>query len=177
MAAWMLLSVVFSFITSGNEVLTAYCSPLHLLFGLGLVVAIFVRRYSIPGLPLALIGICGFSVFCYFDDIHLFKTSALPLVFGFFAGIAATGLMFYEKQKKLPLPKFLLFLGDASYSIYLIHYATLSLFAKVVYRAWLRHPVPLWMPGAVLVVIALGSGIALHVVVERPLLRRLPRTI
>jgi peptidoglycan/LPS O-acetylase OafA/YrhL len=101
----------------------------------------------------------------------------LPIAFGLFAGIAAAGFMLYEKQKPLRIPSFLTFLGEASYSIYLIHYAALSVSAKIAHRLWLQHPVPIWIPAGILLVFAVTSGIALHIFVERPLLQYLPRTI
>lgn len=177
MTVWMSASVVSIWFTSGNDVLSAYLSPLHLLFGFGLIIAVFISRASIPGLALALMGICGFSVLCYFDDVYRLDNSSISLFFGLFAGTAATGLMLLEKHRKLHVPNFLIFLGEASYSIYLIHYTALSASAKLVHKVWLIHPVPLWIPAATLAIIALISGIALHVVVERPLLQRIPRNI
>jgi peptidoglycan/LPS O-acetylase OafA/YrhL len=160
-----------------NAVLAAYISPLHLLFGLGMVIAIFIRRSSMRGLPLALLGICGFAILCYLEDAHRSSIPFPPVAFGLFAGMTAAGFMLYEKQRMLRIPAFLTFLGEASYSIYLIHYTTLSVSAKIVHRLWLLHPVPLWIPAGILLAVAIASGIALHVFVERPLLQRIPRAI
>jgi exopolysaccharide production protein ExoZ len=177
MGIWMLASVCSLFFTPANHVLAAYISPLHLLFGMGLMIASLVYRFSIPGGPLALIGISGFTILCYTDDIGRLTSPLLPLYFGFFAGIAAAGLMLYEKQRGLKIPPFLIFLGEASYSIYLIHYTALSISAKLVHRLWLLHPISICIPAALLFIIALVSGIALHIVVERPLLALIPRSI
>jgi exopolysaccharide production protein ExoZ len=175
MTIWMLASVLSLFFIPANEVLASYISPLHLLFGLGLIIAVLVRQFSVPGLPLALLGVGGFAILCYLEDIH--HSSVSFLVFGLFAGIAATGFMLYEKQRGLRIPAFLIFLGEASYSIYLIHYTVLSLSAKIVHKVWLLYPVPIWIPAAILLTGAVASGIALHVFVEKPLLQRLPRAI
>jgi exopolysaccharide production protein ExoZ len=177
MGIWMLASVWSLFQTPTNDVLAAYISPLHLLFGLGLIIAFIVRRSSMTGLPLAVIGICGFAILCYIEDIHRSSMPFLSIAFGLFAGMAAAGFMLYEKQRVLRVPVFLTFLGEASYSIYLIHYTTLSLSAKIVHRLWLLHPVPIWIPAGILLTVAVASGIALHVFVERPLLQRFPRAI
>jgi exopolysaccharide production protein ExoZ len=177
MSIWMLASVWSLFHTPVNPVLASYISPLHLLFGLGLIVAMFVRRSSMPGPPLALIGLIGFSVLCYLEDTHRASISGLPIVFGLFAAMAAAGFMLYEKQSTLRIPPFLIFLGEASYSIYLVHYTTLSVSAKIVHRLWLLHPVPLWIPAGILLTVAVASGIALHLFVEKPLLERLPRAV
>jgi exopolysaccharide production protein ExoZ len=177
MAIWMLASIWSVFFPPANEVLASYISPLHLLFGLGMMIAVVVRRSAVSGLPFVLIGTCGFITFCYIDDMHRSIMPSLALALGLCAGIAATGFMLFEKERTLRIPSFLIFLGEASYSIYLIHYTTLSISAKVVHRLWLLHPVPIWIPGALLFVIAVASGIALHIFVETPLLGRIPRAI
>jgi exopolysaccharide production protein ExoZ len=174
---WMFASVCSLVVTPANPVVAAYLSPLHLLFGVGMVIAILVRHTSFPGLPLAVIGACGFAILSYADDAIRSNVSFLPLAFGLCAGMVASGLMLYEKQRDIRTPAFLSLLGDASYSIYLIHYAALSLTAKVVFRLWRVHSVPVWVGAGILLIIAVTSGVALHILVEKPLLRWLPRAI
>jgi peptidoglycan/LPS O-acetylase OafA/YrhL len=62
-----------------------------------------------------------------------------------------------------------LLLGDASYSIYLIHYPAVSLACKVI-----RHSSPDLSEPLAFVAVALFAvlcGIALHLLIEAPLLR------
>jgi exopolysaccharide production protein ExoZ len=62
------------------------------------------------------------------------------------------------------------FFGDASYSIYLTHYAVLSVLAKIAVSLnifGLLAPIPAF---AILVVIATAAGCTLYALVERPLL-------
>jgi peptidoglycan/LPS O-acetylase OafA/YrhL len=87
------------------------------------------------------------------------------------------GLMLLEKTTQLSFPRFLIFLGDASYSVYLIHYTALSVAAKIFYRLWLRYPVPMAVPFAAMTFLALGFGIAVHLLIEQPLLRLIPRSL
>jgi exopolysaccharide production protein ExoZ len=177
MAIWMLASIWSVFFPPVGAVLASYISPLHLLFGLGMMIAVVVRRSSVSGLPYILIGTSGFIIFCCIDDMQRSNLPSLQLAFGLCAGIAATGFMLCEKQRILRIPSVLTFLGEASYSIYLIHYTALSISAKIVHRVWLLHPVPIWLTGVVLWVIALTSGILLHLFVEKPILRIIPRTV
>lgn len=74
-----------------------------------------------------------------------------------------------EQAGRLRLPASLRFLGDASYSIYLVHPLTLLVL------------IPLW-PGAgstaiflIAAATGLATGIAYHLVVERPLLALMPK--
>jgi peptidoglycan/LPS O-acetylase OafA/YrhL len=57
-------------------------------------------------------------------------------------------------------------LGEAAYSVYLIHYTALSVSAKIVHKLWLLHPVPGWISGAFLFITSVASGIALHIFVK-----------
>lgn len=74
-----------------------------------------------------------------------------------------------EQAGRLPLPASLRFLGDASYSIYLVHPVTLLLL------------VPFWPEAGptmyffVAAATGLATGIAYHLLVERPLLRLMPK--
>ena len=66
-------------------------------------------------------------------------------------------------------------LGDASYSIYLIHYPALSAGCKAIHRLTPTAP-----PSLVFIVIstlAVVFGVALHICVERPTLELLRRRL
>jgi exopolysaccharide production protein ExoZ len=63
------------------------------------------------------------------------------------------------------------FLGDASYSIYLVHGPILSLLFKVaVSRGWVAQISPLLVTTAI-VILTTAAGCLFHRVVERPLLQ------
>ena len=80
-------------------------------------------------------------------------------------GVASQDLQSGERPHRL-----LRILGEASYSIYLIHYALLSLLAKIFVSAGISH----WLPaeGWFLLIsgLATAGGIAFHSIVEKPLL-------
>ncbi|MCU1321232.1 MAG: putative acyltransferase [Acidobacteriaceae bacterium] len=177
LAFWFSASVAALVFPPQNALVATYFSPLHLLFGMGLLIPLAMRRVSFSGLPLAIVGIAGFVVCCILEDLRRPGLPNLSLAFGAFSAVALMGLMLLETATRLKFPRFLIFLGDASYSIYLVHYTALSATAKIVYRFCLRHPVPMPIPFAAMALMALGFGIAVHMLVERPLLRLLPRTI
>jgi peptidoglycan/LPS O-acetylase OafA/YrhL len=76
-----------------------------------------------------------------------------------------------ERAGKLVVSKALVFLGDASYSIYLVHQPAISLIAKLLYPLWLRVKVPLIVPFMLMVVGSVALGVLIHLFVEQPLLR------
>jgi peptidoglycan/LPS O-acetylase OafA/YrhL len=78
-----------------------------------------------------------------------------------------------ELAGRIEVPRWAVFLGAASYAIYLVHVPTISVVARIV--AWIGHSN--WID-ALLVVLcgATMAGIAYHVLVEAPLLRLLRRS-
>jgi exopolysaccharide production protein ExoZ len=174
---WFSASVLALLFPPHNALVATYFSPLHLLFGIGLLIPMALHRVTFSGLPLAIAGVAGFVACCVLQDLGRPGTPNLSLAFGGFSALTMMGLMLLEKTTRLQFPKFLIFLGDASYSIYLVHYIALSASAKIVYRTLLHHPVPMAVPFTVMAITALGFGIAVHLFVEKPLLRLLPRTL
>jgi peptidoglycan/LPS O-acetylase OafA/YrhL len=87
-----------------------------------------------------------------------------------FTILGAAGL---ELKGQLRIHEFLQFLGNASYSIYLVHYPFLMFFTPLVYKASLHAAVPL--PVLLLTMIACATcvGCLTHVLIERPLLQRM----
>ena len=83
-----------------------------------------------------------------------------------------TGGTQYEQRHGIAIPRLLTFLGDASYSIYLVHMPALSVFAKVAMVTHLNEHVP---HAILYILLASGSivvGCVFHLCVEKPLLAR-----
>ena len=75
-----------------------------------------------------------------------------------------------ERQGRLRVPSVLLYLGNASYSIYLAHVLALSVLAKVAVIVAQHVPVP---HAAIYLGLVAGStlaGVGLHELVEKPVL-------
>jgi peptidoglycan/LPS O-acetylase OafA/YrhL len=111
------------------------------------------------------------------EDLFRPINPVVPILYGLLSAILASGLIQMERAGRLRVPQALVFLGDASYSLYLIHYMALSAGAKVLFQLWLRRPFPLPVVFVVLLCIALGAGIGLHLALERVLLKLLPRKL
>jgi exopolysaccharide production protein ExoZ len=150
-------------------------SPLNLLFPLGMLAALAARRLAWlrgrGGLAAFLLGNALFIPAFLMGDGALREVHpALALGPGAFLILAgAAGVVperFFGRRRVL------LFLGAASYSLYLIHYPALSLAGKVLSAA----PLPGMLGLALSVALALGAGCLLHLAVEKPLLKRLRRS-
>ena len=141
-----------------------------LLFGFGMLVAMLYwgERIACPA-ALAVIGTVLFVADGLVDTYHpLLAQPGVTLLAGLGAALALAGVTELERRGRLRVPRPLLFLGDASYSIYLVHFLVLSLVAKVLLHRALRI-----MPPAAaelgLVLIAVAAGGACPVVGARPL--------
>ena len=147
----------------------------HLLFALGMIAAWLLRR---PQLPFARTSFyVGFVVFLagvVLEGHILAGTLAVGLIAGLGAAFTLVGAAEMERRGAFPVPRWLAFLGDASYSIYLAHFMVVSTVARVCYR-WHTLPVPIaaWM--ALFFVCGTSAGILVHLLIERPLMKKLRR--
>ena len=152
-------------------------SPNHLLFGLGILVAWVMDWERLPCATAFLTGGSAIFLTGVLLTGHLSRYGmAVRLIAGVGAACALMGAMEVERWNVWRTPAWLVFLGDASYSIYLAHFMVVSAAARFGYSRWGRLPIPsaIWI--VVLVVCGTGAGVLTHVLVERPLLKRLGKS-
>jgi peptidoglycan/LPS O-acetylase OafA/YrhL len=157
---------------------------INVLFGVGVVLGLYMRdrRLPMPGLVCAL-GVAIFMSAGLLTDY----SQALPLwalrdMFGLGAALGLAGAIELERLKRLVAPNWACVLGAASYSIYLTHMLTLTLFAKVASLLHLPSLLPPVLGFIALAGCAIGAGVVVHYLLERPILnaaaalrRRWPR--
>jgi peptidoglycan/LPS O-acetylase OafA/YrhL len=170
---WLAASVYF-LVWHGNQYLSSYLfSPLHLLFGMGMLAAWILRHKTVPfpGFA-AMVGLGMFG-----SSIVLAMGNDFPVWVSILSGAGATfvilGTSALERKGRIWIPEFLVFLGGASYSIYLLHYPFLMFAMPAIYRVSVRFHATVWMAMAVIVVLGTAAGCAFHMWVERPMLKRL----
>ena len=141
-----------------------FFSPLHLLFGVGILTAWLQRRGSVAGRPVFYLG-CLIFLVCVAFESHIPQPH---LVSGVAAAMVLMGSVEMERRGLLRIPPILAFFGDASYAIYLIHYPVVVTLGWLLFR--LSHSVntPLWVNLVLMCVVSTFVG---HLYVERPLLR------
>ncbi len=146
-------------------------SPYNLLFVAGLLVGRFYRALpAAAALPLLGLGIVGFLAVGMSEQYGI--NWSLPIrTLGY--GLAATASIAALARGAFAVPLWAVFLGDASYSLYLVHLPAMNLLAVPVgylnLQDWLSPPLMF----CILVGFAVAAGAAFHLVVERPLLARL----
>ena len=173
--AWV-LGILVAESLNGNDAFPSnfFLNPNNLLFPLGMLAGMAVLKFPVlRGRNGALVFLAGnvvFGITAFFNGSFTHSLSQI-MSYGFGAFLIVAGGSCGLLENIFQKSRALNFLGDASYSIYLIHYPVLSLLAKIFSRADFSLKASLMFP--LLVILALVSGILLYVTVEKPLLERL----
>jgi exopolysaccharide production protein ExoZ len=142
-------------------------SLLNIEFMLGVSAAWLVRSQALNGRgrQIAALGgsITGLALWLMTQN----QTAYLRLVLAIGLALVVVGFALYEKSEIIRWPTLLMTLGNASYSIYLIHNPLLSMSQRVAGRMGLTWPLAMVF-GVLLSVLA---GWIYYRVVERPALR------
>ena len=152
-------------------------SQFHLYFLTGVVTAIALSRvqFSFPRLT-ALLGAAIYFATSY-TELYFPVLSNNQRIAGICVSCALVvlGMVQAEQRSLIHIPRFIQFVGNASYSIYLIHFPILSATAKLVKWSGIDQ----WMPLAILfwifVGVAMLGGCVFHLAIELPILRMLGR--
>lgn len=139
-------------------------NPMFLQFAAGAALARFSLEDRLPprwaGYVCVGLGVVGFVVASGFD---LFEHLWRPLFWGAPAFLLVAGAVTVERGGRLPDSEVLRTLGDASYSIYLVHVIISELLTKVI-------PTSQWIYVPVAFGVSVIVGLLCHLAVERPLL-------
>jgi peptidoglycan/LPS O-acetylase OafA/YrhL len=161
-------------------------SPYNLEFMLGVGCGYFMRTRSVR-FPLA-VTLLGAALFLWagitFQPpplVHAWipnpTTLWQVLQFGSGSALMVLGLSQIDLQRRVAVPKVLTLCGAASYAIYLIHLPVISLGVRIV-KSGDRFVAISPLAAFVLLVLAgVTAGIALHLLVEVPMLRIVRRVI
>jgi len=126
-------------------------------------------HHSSAGLALIVASVIIFT-FCQWYGV---PADRLRLIyFGIPALALVTGCLMVERNKDIPKIAALLFLGDASYSIYLWHTLTIVIVDAMERRLGMSDGI---MAVPLLVVVLLLASLLGYVLIERPLLAKIPR--
>ena len=169
------LSFPWTFLFSSYNILFA--------FGAG---AAFLYKRDVRACPVAMFfggaaifaGTWIFAVYGWDRYSNIRETLPDALVnwsFGIGAALMVLGAANIERTRPFGGGKVLVFLGDASYSIYLVHILALSALCKLSVR--FKGHVPDYLLYIAIAAAALLACIAFHLAVEKPLLRLIPSAL
>ena len=173
--AWSLTAVLILLVAArplggtGDALWSTYTDPILLEFAAGLWLGWAWSIDRLPGRTLSIVlmaaGIAGFAATAL-SGIDVSK--ARVLLWGLPALLLVTGAVGFERHAKAPRWRALHALGDASYSLYLVHGLAISAALRVVGHLMGGSPASVM---AVSIAAGLASGFAAYWIVERPLMR------
>jgi peptidoglycan/LPS O-acetylase OafA/YrhL len=177
LAAWMGASFWFlkpsAMTVHPDSYLSFFLSPVHLLFGFGLIVGCAIRKNYTTNSVWPLLG--GLTLFLanvvLIFATHQHEPVRLRIVGDVGLAVFVWAAMGVELYNDLKVPAFMLFLGDASYSLYLAHYIALSIVGKALYSLDHRLHTPMAIVIPLLFAVSVLSGVATHIWIEAPLLK------
>lgn len=164
-----------------------YFRPICLEFGIGILCAVLVGnpivRQRFGWRSQSILFAAGVGLFgggALYEGLVLSHglEPQRVMVFGLSAGCMIFALALRESQVTIRVPSALLWLGEASYAIYLVHYSVITFAAVVLLRLSYVPITNLVLFGCV--GLGIGAGSAFHLWVDRPIqgtLRRLGRRL
>jgi exopolysaccharide production protein ExoZ len=169
MAVWLIGSVIFSS-SPFERFLPEIFYPDHLLFGFGMAAAWLLSRQW--NLPHRLVTAAGMGIFAgvALISISMGLPTYLKLIAGFGAAVLMLGAAAWERAEGLQIPRAAAFLGDASYSIYLVHLPVIWILAKLMKKVGIHHHFPQSVGFLFLALAALTFGIGTYLTIEQPML-------
>ncbi|MEO6866254.1 MAG: acyltransferase [Gemmatimonadaceae bacterium] len=149
--------------------ITFLLSPYNLEFAAGVTVAMLVlgRVITAPR-ALAAIGVVAWAVAAAHDQSLQAPDVAQALRYGIPSAIVVLGVAARDAQHPAFRAPLLRLLGDASYSIYLVHLPTIVVAVRF---AKFAHARPTSVALTAVAFLATAVGIAFHLLVERPITR------
>jgi exopolysaccharide production protein ExoZ len=172
-AIWLVCLIVARLLPTLPPPLNFFLHVKNLEFFIGMAVArlLLSDRFQ-PGWGTLLAGAVGFSAVGVFERGGFdFQLSTPTLLYGLAAGVMTLALAALERRGRLPtVPRPLILLGAASYSIYLIHFTVVVAAIKLAHAAKLTELTGVVVFPAV-AILAIAAGLLLYALVERPVLR------
>ena len=142
-----------------------YTDPMALEFAAGAVLGLMWKEGKLdrmPAGPVVVAAILLYGVACTLSDLQ-YRLFA----YGLPALLIVAGTLRFEQTSTVPSHRLPLFLGDASYSIYLWHGLGISIVTKILRHIDLAAPLKMW----ICVLIGTAAGALAFMCVERPLMR------
>jgi peptidoglycan/LPS O-acetylase OafA/YrhL len=174
LVVWQAATLAASLLGAELGLASYYLRSLCLEFSVGLACALWTNWRGSMGTPILWFGVLAAGGASFVVGMMLDRVLEWSGVFcALGAGATILALVQLERTGSLGVPKILVFLGGASYSIYLVHFSVITLFARVTQRFGLEATDLICLLSA-LAGVAVGAvfDIALDKPIQRWLRRR-----
>ena len=155
-----------------------FVAPIQFEFLAGIGCARLVLYGSVPRPRLtAVLGVVGFLVAGAIENAGMVRwtSTSSSAMFTVASAVIVIGLAAAERNGLIVAGRGARFVGEVSYSLYLIHIVVLGLVVFLLARTGLVHQLPAAACVLLMVVASFVGGVCLHRGVERPMMRALRR--
>ncbi|ATC23457.1 acyltransferase family protein [Caulobacter vibrioides] len=178
-AAWFGLSLTLGVSGYGTPLQTLF-SHYNILFVFGIAAAALLRtgfvRFSAAAVAFGIILRVAAWISVASGKMQSHDLSAV-LAFGGADALIVFGLAGCESLYRFSVGKIPKYIGDASYSIYLVHFLFVSAACKLIVVAERFIGIPDVVAYMLVVGIGLAGGVVFYECVERPIMRMTPRSL
>ncbi|RXZ81881.1 acyltransferase [Paenibacillaceae bacterium] len=141
-----------------------------LRFALGCFIAHLIMQYRIKfDIALVCIGMIGFPL-CWINHINKTVDIHLSLGYTLCAGLIILGLSSIDLRQQIKLPRFLNYLGQASFAIFLVNQPVISVLSKLFQKIDLPRYLGFVASSLLIMTVAVAIGCIVYSWVERPLI-------
>lgn len=150
----------------------------NLEFVLGCLSAYLVFNYRIKyGIILTYLATFLFTLSAILSNYRLFTGVSPVIYFGIPCVLLIVGAVSLEISKSIKVPYIFIYIGNSSYSIYLMHGVIISNIVKIIsklkFDSVSQNPLILNVIGILIAVITIGCGCIVYSYIEKPLLSTL----
>ena len=162
---------------NGNKWIDLLTSPMNVEFFMGVIIGALVWRIPArSSLPLIITGSLLFLASAIFFDLNyrlLPNAFNRVLIFGVPSFLIIAGLVRFELNKKIAVHNVLLSLGEASYSLYLLHLPVVAGCIRIIAKFNIQNNVILHGLMFVMIVVICWASILFFKLIERPIISKL----
>jgi len=179
LVAWMVMTALRITLPDDHDWVVGFLlSPSHLEFVLGIGAAHLVLRGGVRSpVAVAVTGAAAFLLLGALEDAGIVPAYGVEgrVLYGAASAILVLGLASAEQRRLIRIGPVPSFIGDASYSIYLVHTIIIGLVAHALASAGVIRFIPGWIAMLIVVSSAVAVASAVHLWIERPLSAALRR--
>jgi exopolysaccharide production protein ExoZ len=171
--------------STGNPYLSLVIFPMNIEFLLGVLIALTIDKLPkgwLYTLFVAGIFIFGIGAFYRNNDLLLLNSNMSEgldrvILFGFPSFLIIAALVKWELSNNVKVKNIFLQLGDASYSIYLVHLPIVAAFYKIIAKMQVKNNGLIYLLTILLLVGVCFLGIMIYHKIEKPLIKKLNQVL
>ena len=170
-------SSIFMDIPEDNIWLSLVLFPMNVEFFMGVLAALLVNKMpKAASIPLIVLGIIYFTISVLITDLNTLLDLNVRdriLQFGIPSFLVILGTVKYELTHKVQVPKIFLLLGEASYSLYLLHLPIIAACTKIILKFNITNGLLIQISLVLLIIAICCGAIIFYKLIEKPVMKKL----